>query len=182
MMSTMKKTLWISTVVIVLGLVAWGIAAAVRSSAPQGPDYSTFYPAQSHEHIQPGSEHPAYNSNPPSAGWHYPVTAKKQYYSEPIPDEYAIHNLEHGDIWITFNPRVSQKVKDGLKDFAFSKIFISPRATTTTDIALVAWEHVDGFNLEGDALPEWRIRDFIKRYRGKGPENIPVGAMEQTFN
>ena len=178
----MPKTTWIITILVILGLGGWGIVSLIKQSAPQGPDYSTFYPAQSHEHIQPGSEHPAYNSNPPSGGWHYPVIAKRQYYTEPIPDGYVIHNLEHGDVWITYNPRVSQKVKDDLKQFAFSKILITPRATTTTDIALVAWEHVDGFNLEDDVLPEGRIRDFIKRYRGKGPENIPVGAMEQTFN
>ncbi|MDO8564921.1 MAG: DUF3105 domain-containing protein, partial [bacterium] len=95
---------------------------------------------------------------------------------------YAIHNLEHGDVWITYHPRVSEEIKEELKKFAFAKVLISPREANDTDIALVAWERVDKFNLDGGELPEDRIRDFIKRYRNKGPEQIPAGAVEATFN
>ncbi len=178
----MNKSLWITIILIVLGLGGWGIVALMKGAAPLGPDHSTFYPAQSREHIEVGAEHAAYNSNPPSGGWHYPAPARKEYYDAPIEDGYAIHNLEHGDIWITYHPRVSQEVKDELKKFAFSKILISPRAANDTDIALVAWERVDAFNLAGGKVPEERIRDFIKRYRNQGPEKIPAGAMEATFN
>lgn len=178
----MSKAIWVTITVILLGLAGWGITAAVQENAPEGPDSSTFYPAQNRDHIEVGAEHPAYNSNPPSGGWHYGLTARKKFYDEPVPDGYIIHNMEHGDIWIAYHPRVSQEVKNELKKFAFSKILISPREQNDTDIALVAWERVDKFNLDGQALPESRIRDFIKRYRNKGPEKIPAGAMESTFN
>jgi hypothetical protein len=178
----MSKTSWVIITVAVLGLGGWGVAKLVKSKTPQGPDYSTFYPAQNREHIEVGAEHSAYNSNPPSGGWHYGLTAKKRFYDEPVDDGYIIHNLEHGDIWITYHPRVPQSVKDELKKFAFSKVLISPRPANETDIALVAWERVDAFNLETELFPEERINDFIKRYRNKGPEKLPVGAMEATFN
>ncbi len=179
----MSKTSWIIVIVLVV-LVGGGIIYFVaKGTAPQTPDYSVFFPAQSREHIEVGATHPDYNSNAPSGGWHYALTAKKKYYTEPIPDENVIHNLEHGDVWITYNPRVSQETKDILKKFEFSKILISPREANTTDIALVAWERVDAFDVAtaGESL-EFRIRDFIKRYRNKGPEKIPAGAMEATFN
>ncbi|MSU56049.1 MAG: DUF3105 domain-containing protein [Candidatus Taylorbacteria bacterium] len=178
----MKKALWSIVVIAVLGFSGWGIARMVQSSGPQSPDFSTAYPAQSRDHIEVGTEHPAYNSNPPSGGQHYILTAKKQFYTEPIPDENAIHNLEHGDIWITYHPRVSESVKNELKQFAFAKILISPREANDNDIALVAWDRVDAFNLDGDSVPKERIMDFINRYRNKGPEKIPAGAMETTFN
>ncbi len=178
----MSKTLLIIIGIAVLGLGGWGVVKWTRETAPQGQDYSTFYKAQGHDHIEVGSKHPVYNSNPPSGGWHYALTAKKEFYTESIPDEYALHNLEHGDIWITYHPRVSQGVKDELKKFVFAKILISPREANEADIALVAWERVDGFNLQNGKIPEARIRDFIKRYRSKGPEKLPAGAMETTFN
>lgn len=178
----MKKILCTILAVLLLGLAGWGIMRFAKNAAPKDPDYSVFYKAQSRDHIEPGTEHPAYNSNPPSAGWHYPVTAKKKYYTEPIEDGYVIHNLEHGDIWITYHPRIAEEAKNQLKKFAFSKILISPREANDTDIALVAWEHVDAFNLKSGVVPDERIRDFIKRYRNKGPEKIPAGAMEATFN
>lgn len=178
----MSKTLRAIVIIVLLGLAGWGITAAIKSGTPQGPDYSTFYPAQNREHIEVGAAHPAHSSNPPSGGWHYALTAKKQYYAEPIPDEYIIHNLEHGDIWIAYHPRVSQEVRDALKKFAFSKVLISPREVNEMDIALVAWERVDAFNLDGGTIPEGRIRDFINRYRNEGPEKMPLGAIEATFN
>ena len=178
----MSKTIWIVIVVVVLGLGVWALVGWAKGAGPQTPDQSVFYEAQSRDHIEPGTEHPAYNSNPPSGGWHYALTAKKKYYTEPVPDENALHNLEHGDVWITYSPNLPEEVKDSLKKYAFSKIVISPREANDTDIAIVAWEHVDAFNLEGGVVPDERIRDFIKRYRNKGPEKLPAGAMEATFN
>ncbi|MDO8620480.1 MAG: DUF3105 domain-containing protein [bacterium] len=178
----MSKTAWSIVGIVTIGVAGAGVFYAVKSTTPLGPDYSTFSPAQSREHIEVGSEHPIYNSNPPSSGWHYSLTAKKQFYTEPIPDENALHNLEHGDVWITYHPRISQEAKDELKQFAFSKILISPREANTTDIAVLAWERMDAFNLTEKEFPETRIREFIKRYRNKGPEKIPAGAMESTFN
>ena len=178
----MNKSVWILIIIILLGLVGWGIRAGVQGKAPQSPDQSVFYPAQNREHVPVGAAHSAYNSNPPSGGWHYALTAKKQFYNEPIDDGYALHNLEHGDIWITYHPRVPQSVKDELKAFAFSRVLISPREANDTDVALVAWERVDAFNLENGEFPEGRIQDFITRYRNKGPEKLPLGAMEATFN
>lgn len=178
----MKKIIWTIIVVILIGLAGWGAVKLAKNAGPQSPDLSVFYAAQSRDHIEVGTEHPPYNSNPPTGGWHYTLTAKKKYYTEPIPDENALHNLEHGDIWIAYSPKLTEEVKDQLKSYAFSKILISPREANDTDIALVAWERVDKFNLEGGSVPDERIRDFIKRYRNKGPEKIPAGAMEATFN
>ena len=178
----MSKTAWI---VIILLLVAGGVGIALfpkEQKAPQSPDLSVTYPAQNRDHIEVGAAHGAYTSNPPSSGWHYALTAKKMFYTEAIPDEYAIHNLEHGDVWITYHPRISDSAKEELKKFAFSRILITPREQNETDIALVSWEHVDAFNLEGQPIPEDRIQGFIDRYRNKGPEKIPVGAIEATFN
>ena len=178
----MKKTTWIIIAVVLLGLAGWGAAKWAKEAGPESPDQSIFYEAQNREHIEVGAEHPAHNSNPPSGGWHYGLTARKKFYDEPILDEYIIHNLEHGDVWLAYHPRISEDAKKELKKFEFSKIVITPRETNETDIALVAWERVDKFNLEDGGLPESRIRDFITRYRNKGPEKIPAGAREATFN
>lgn len=179
----MSKTIQVSVIVIVLALLGFGVWAVVRKNTPLGPDMSVFYPAQNRDHIVVDAPHEPHNSNPPSGGWHYALTAKKRFYNEPVPDEYVIHNLEHGDVWIAYHPRVSEEAKDALKKFSFAKVIITPREQNDTDIALVAWERVDAFDLvAGEKFPEDRIRDFIKRYRNKGPEKIPAGAQEATFN
>lgn len=162
-----KIALGIVAVFAAVGLFFW-----VRSARPQGPDYSRAYEILGREHVAVGSEHPPYNSNPPSSGWHYGETAENKFYYEPIADEYVVHNLEHGDIWIAYHPRVSEGLQEQLKKFLGPKIVITPREENEFDVALVAWGRVDAFNVENDTLPETRIRDFIKRYINKGPEKI----------
>lgn len=178
----MRKVFWTIIVIALLALAGWGIVRLAKEAGPQGPDYSIFYPVQNREHIEIGAEHPSYVSNPPASGWHYALTAKKRFYSEPVADEYMIHNLEHGDIWIAYRPTLPEEAKRALEKYAFTKVVVTSRENNPTDIALVAWERVDAFDLEGEMMPDGRIRDFIKRYRNKGPEQIPAGAQESTFN
>jgi len=163
-----------------------GIAVIVKvwgqSLNPTTADLSVFYKAQSRDHITVGSTHDAYSSNPPTGGWHYALPAREKFYTEPLADEYLVHNLEHGDIWIAYSPTLPDAVKDALKKIAGSKVIITPRSGNPTDISLVAWERLDNFNLENNVLPQDRINDFIKRYKDQGPEKFPPGTISQTFN
>ena len=95
---TIKSLLHFSIWTVVL--VGYGGLLFVRSTTPQGEDFSTVYDIQGAVHITDGSSHPPHNSNPPSSGWHYAQPTNGGFYNESIPDEAVIHNLEHGDIWI----------------------------------------------------------------------------------
>ena len=86
-------------------------------------------------------------------------------------DEQLIHNLEHGDIWIAYHPRINEEVRGELKDFAAAKVIVTSREANEFDISLVAWGRVDAFNLEV-GLDDQRINDFILRYINRGPEKI----------
>ena len=176
-----KKVIKYGSIALILGLIIWAVVALIQTKTPQAPDLSKAYEIQSREHIAEGAKHGAYNSNPPSGGPHYSQPARRMFYTDPLPDERVIHNLEHGDGWIAYHPRISQSIKDELKKFLFARIIITPRAANDFDISLVVWGRVDGFNIGNSKLDEARINDFIKRYRNKGPEDIPLG-MDQTFN
>jgi len=45
-----------------------------------------------------------YPQTPPAAGDHSPVWLNCGVYPEPVPDEQAVHSLEHGAVWVTYNP------------------------------------------------------------------------------
>lgn len=153
-------------------LVGYGVFLLMRATGPQGEDHSTAYDIQSREHIANGAVHPPYNSNPPSSGWHYVSPARTDFYNEPIPDESAIHNIEHGDIWIAYRPTISDETKSILKKFAGAYVLVSPRAENAGDISLVAWGRVDTFDIVGGVLDQERIQDFIRRYDNRGPEKV----------
>lgn len=161
---------------VVIGGVGYGLFLFLKEETPLGPDYSVSVPEMGRGHIEPGSPRPDYNSNPPSSGSHYGQTARTGFREEAIPDEHIVHNLEHGDIWIAFHPRISDDVKDRLKRFAGGKVIVTPREANDFDISLVAWGRLDSFNVDNNVLDEQRIQDFIGRYINQGPERVGPSA------
>ncbi len=167
---------------IIVAAIGYGIFLLVRSNAPEGRDFSQSFSSQGAQHISVGSEHPPYNSNPPSSGWHYPNPARTGFYETALPDEQVVHNLEHGEIWIAYHPRLSDDLKNELRPFADDLLVIAtPREQNETDLALVAWGRVDALDVGETLEPEEknRIRDFILRYRNQGPERLPAGAQRR---
>lgn len=157
---------------VIIAAIGFGLFFLGDSTAPEGEDFSSAIPILPAEHVEVGS-HIAYNSNPPTSGPHYVQTARSGFREEAIPDQNIVHNLEHGDVWISYHPRVSDDIKEELKQFGAAKVIITPREANDTDIALAAWGRLDTFDIENDVLPVERIEDFIKRYSNKGPERIP---------
>lgn len=156
----------------IVGVIGYGIFLFVQNAVPKGEDFSRAVELLPADHIPVGSVLPEYNSNPPSSGPHYGQTARSGFRAQAIPDQNVIHNLEHGDIWISYNPRVSDGAVQSLKRFGAAKVVITPREANDTDIALVAWGRIDAFNIENDEVPFERIQDFITRYVNRGPERV----------
>ena len=170
-----KKTIFIFVGVFIVAGIGWWI----RSLGTEGPDYSKTYSDQGRDHIAVGSSHDPYNSNPPTSGPHYVEWARDRFYEREIPDGHLVHNLEHGDIWISYKPTISDDIKKQLKKFAGSKVVVTPRAANTEDIALMAWTRLDSFNLENGTLDTVRVSDFIKRYKNRGPERVMTGGGKE---
>ena len=162
---------WI-IVLVVLALLGWPIYSYFKKASVQKPVPGEYFQAQSRDHINSGAEHPVYNSNPPTGGWHYDQPAQSGIYDKEFPDEQLIHNLEHSHIWIAFKPDLPAEQIELLADIAKdygSKIIMAPRETNDSPVALVAWEHL----LKIEVVDEVIIREFIEAYRGlAGPEKI----------
>ena len=162
-------------VLLILGGIVFLFIRAVQKELPKGEEVGQFFESQSRAHINPDEEHEVYNSNPPTSGSHLGSPAAVGYYSEVLPDERVIHNLEHGDIWIAYHPRVLEleEVMTVLRSFENDgKVIITPREANDFDVSLVAWNWLDGFNIEEGIIETERIEDFIKRYRNRGPEKV----------
>ena len=169
-----KKTI---TWLVILGVIFGGFAllmyTGIQQKKPQGPDLS-----QSIEIGENAGQHVATSTEleladlPPTSGAHFGQVATAGLRDKEIPDGHIVHNLEHGDIWISYNPRVGADITNELKQFLDGKVIITPRSSNRDDIALAAWGQLDSFNLDDSGLPIERIEDFIKRYKYAGPEKI----------
>ena len=121
------------------------------------------------QHVPVGSLGP----NPPltpAGGPHYPAPLRQGIYDEPVADGNAIHALEHGMVWISYQPdEVSEADLDVLRnvasDFARDAI-LSPRVENASPIIVVSW----GRRIIMDAVDEQLIRDFVTTNRNRSPE------------
>lgn len=112
-----------------------------------------------------------YEITPPPGGPHNPIWQNCQgtVYDEPIADEHAAHSLEHGAVWITYDPALSPDEVERLAERVRGRdyVFMSPYPGLDARISLQAW----GYQLKVDHVGDERIDDFIRILRiNAGPE------------
>jgi len=125
---------------------------------------------QGQTHIQPGASHPAYNSNPPTSGWHWVQPANWGIYEKPLVDEQAVHNLEHGGIWISYKD-IDDQTKADLANIAKANsgsVIISPRGGNDAKIILASWTRLEKL----DSYDETKVLEFIRNNKNKSPEPL----------
>jgi hypothetical protein len=81
--------------------------------------------ALQHDHV-PGPVR--YAVTPPVGGPHSPIWMNAGVYTAPIPAERAVHNLEHGAVWITYDPKLPVEQIATLTSFVDRQSLISEPA------------------------------------------------------
>jgi hypothetical protein len=109
-----------------------------------------------------------YPQSPPVGGPHDPSWQKCEFYAAPVKNEHAVHSLEHGAVWITYQPDLDAADVSKLKEIAQSRgsILVSPYPGLDHPIVASAW----GVQLRLDSVDDPRLQEFIDRYAGNGPE------------
>src|SRR5687767_6981745 len=58
--------------------------------------------------VEPENRHSTkpqtYDRTPPAGGVHFRSWLRCDVYSEPVPNEFAVHSQEHGAVWLTYLP------------------------------------------------------------------------------
>jgi hypothetical protein len=99
---------------------------------------------------------------PPSGGDHNPIPLTCGFYDQQPPDENAVHSLEHGAVWIAFDPATPAGDIAVVRAFAkLDHVIVSPYAGMAAPITLVAWEH----RLELQSVTDPRLKQFVDAYR-----------------
>src|SRR5258708_1397711 len=137
----------VEMLVVLIALGVFGLNVALNARKPVDPlSVGTAtpatvedFPSQGQDHIAQGMGHPAYNSNPPTSGWHYAAPADWGIYQQVIPDEVLIHNLEHGGIWLSYRNIDDQQTIQQLTDIARrypDHVILTPRPANNRPIAI----------------------------------------------
>ncbi|MCC5661872.1 DUF3105 domain-containing protein [Nostoc sp. XA010] len=130
------------------------------------------FPDLGQEHVEVGTSI-TYNSNPPTSGPHYSYPAAWGIYKHPPADGFLVHNLEHGGVIISYNPKqIKDQELTQLRQQARSlsyfngRIILTPRLNLDTSIALTAWNYLQ----ELDRYNSTAVKVFYDTHIARGPE------------
>ena len=128
------------------------------------------YPLLTANHIEQGQAHESYNSNPPTSGPHYAQAAQRDFYDRALVDEQVIHNLEHGEIWISYKNADDQTKQElrAIQGRHRGSVVVTQREANPQNVCLASW----GRLLCMDALDRVTAENFIKANINNSPEPI----------
>ncbi|MGW0733209.1 DUF3105 domain-containing protein [Streptomyces sp. NPDC002851] len=105
-----------------------------------------------------------YAMTPPVGGDHHPywMNCDGDVYEKPIPAKHAVHSLEHGAVWVTYNAKAPagevKKLKAKVEATPFS--LMSPVQEQQGAIMLSAW----GKQVTVDGADDPRVDSFFAKY------------------
>lgn len=170
--SSSQSRTWLIIGAVAVGVIGLGVILylALRP-APEIQGVATFpRPSRGHN----ASLQIPFGELPPTGGEHNPQWQNCGIYEEPVEAQYAVHSLEHGAVWITYQPDLAADQVSALQEAVRGRTFLllSPYPEQRSPIVLTAW----GIQLEVDDASDKRIEQFIERYR-VGPQTPERGAV-----
>ncbi len=173
------------------GVLAWNTAGYPAAGDPTSGTLG-------HDHV---AGPVTYAVTPPVGGPHNPVWMNAGVYTKPVPSERAVHNLEHGAVWITYRPSLPASQVSQLVDF-FKKQSMIPESSdggrSNRFVDLTPW--VDnslpspivisswGYQLRVTSPTDPRLQQFVDTFRysqtyspeyGSPVDKVPVRAGGQ---
>lgn len=126
-----------------------------------------------------------YDTSPPVGGDHSPLWANctGTVYTHPIANENAVHMLEHGAVWITYNPRSASasdiaNLTDRVDGVDYTAL--SPYPDLRKPISLQAW----GYQLFVDRASDPRVSRFLAvlRHNPRATPERNVSCVDPYFH
>ena len=133
-----------------------------------------------------------YSISPAVGGPHNATWMNAGVYTKPVPTERAVHNLEHGAVWITYNPDLAASQVTALRAFVHKQSLISeaqgsgiagqssryldltPWATNTlpSPIVMSSW----GYQLRLTSPTDPRMQQFVNVFRNSSKYTPEYGS------
>ncbi|HEU0170383.1 MAG TPA: DUF3105 domain-containing protein [Acidimicrobiales bacterium] len=142
--------------------------------ADEGIEGVEAFRVDSHAHTE---ENLTYEPAPPTGGEHYPVPATCGFYeSDPPPDELLVHDLEHGAVWIAYDPDLDDAQKSALSTLVAqqAKVTATPYPDLDSPLVVTAWAR----QLRLDSVDDPRLLQFIEIYRNSSNAPEPNAACQ----
>ncbi|MCB0192394.1 MAG: DUF3105 domain-containing protein [Anaerolineae bacterium] len=170
---------WFAVGGVILALVVIGLfylgynGQAIANSGIEGLE---IFPELEQTHVDGNVD---YNEVIPAGGPHNPVWQLCGIYDEPVRPENAIHSMEHGAVWLTYQPDLPEEDVEQLRSVVRQQrsaqgeamIILSPEPDLESPLVATAWR----VQLTLDDVNDERLEAFLDRYQ-RGPFYPEPGA------
>jgi len=163
-----KRLIWISGAVLVVGLVAVVfLSNPTIRGIPEGTEQLA---VAAPEHVD-GDLHD--DGEVPAGGPHDEIWQNCGFYGTEVRSENAVHSLEHGAVWITYEPGIAEDQMQVLRGFTggFDKVLVSLVTAQGSPIIVTAWANQLELTDAGDA----RLAQFVNEFEGSFDAPEPGG-------
>lgn len=153
-------TAWTVGVALVAGLVVFAVTSTMPKTPPVAIEGVQTLSGLSANHVNGPVEYP---QAPPAGGDHSQIPLNCAVYTEPVPNENAVHSLEHGAVWVTYDPDAvtGEQLELLRRDIPSTYAILSPYEGLPSPVIASAW----GAQLKASGADDPRIKDFISKYR-----------------
>lgn len=152
-------------VVVLAGAVAWSLAA--DSASKDLGAVQSFTVEQGHVDTPV-----TYDQTPPAGGEHAPAWLNCGVYDAPVPNENAVHSMEHGAVWVTYRPDLPTDQVSALQELLSGPYdLLSPFPGLQAPVVASAW----GKQLTLESADDARLPAFLRLYR-QGAQAPEPGA------
>jgi len=159
-----------------------GVTAWITTGWPTTSNNGPAAEALSHNHVDGPV---TYTVNPPVGGVHNAEWMNCGIYDQPVPSERAVHNLEHGAVWITYQPSLPQDEVSALRAFVEHQSVITPAGAAasrfmdltpytglSSPIVISSW----GFQLKVTSPSDPRLQEFVDKFRASATYTPEYGS------
>ncbi|MGV8909396.1 MAG: DUF3105 domain-containing protein [Propionicimonas sp.] len=166
-----RLALWMGVGVVVIALA---ITVGVLATRPQAKlaevASAVTYPNLARGHV---SGPVAYAQTPPVGGDHALAWQNCGVYLEPVPNENAVHSLEHGAIWVTYRPDLPADQVKLLQAAVKGQPYglLSPFPDLPAPVAASVW----GVQLKVQSASDPELATFLAKYADASQAPEPRG-------
>ncbi|GAA1800102.1 DUF3105 domain-containing protein [Nostocoides veronense] len=160
----------LAVLLLIAGVVGFTIVKDRQSAGKVSLDAVKTYKYEGGKHTDQTVK---YAENPPVGGEHSGTWLNCGVYDKPVPNENAVHSLEHGAVWVTYDPKLPSADVDKLrKEIPSTYMVLSPFDGLPSPVVASAW----GKQLTLTGADDPRLEAFIAAYR-QGPQTPEPGAV-----
>lgn len=154
--------LWFGGIAAVVGLTALVVTGgnSSKTGRPDPPDGTEILDVDSALHVQGGVDYS--DDAPPAGGEHDPTPLACGFYDFVVPDENVVHSLEHGVVWVTYEPGIGDDELGILRDIGRGQeTIVSLLPDQGSPVIGTAW----GAQIRLDSAEDPRLEQFVRAFR-----------------